>query len=63
MLWYHLEGGHITRGGAEVTTNSILVLLLMGGIGGWYYGRMCAEDRRSEFDMEKNWNARKDYRQ
>ncbi|MGH3767666.1 MAG: hypothetical protein ACRETH_12865 [Steroidobacteraceae bacterium] len=45
-----------------MTTNVILVLLAMGGVGGWYYGRMCAEDRRSEHDQEKNWNARKEYR-
>lgn len=45
-----------------MTTNAILVLLLMGGAGGWYFGRSWAEDTRAKYDMKKTWNARQNYR-
>lgn len=45
-----------------MTTNVILVLLLLGGVGGWYFGRSWAEDARAEYDMEKLWKARQNYR-
>jgi hypothetical protein len=36
--------------------------LLLGSIGGFYYGRMWSEDVRAEHAMAKNWAERKDYR-
>lgn len=45
-----------------MTTNVLLVLLLLGGLGGWYFGRSWAEDARAEYDMEKLWKARQNYR-
>jgi hypothetical protein len=55
-------GGHITQGGGKVTTNTILILLALGGVGGWFFGRSWAEDARAEYDMKKLWNARQNYR-
>lgn len=59
---YPLEGGHITRGGAKVTTETVLTMLVLGGFGGWYVGRWRAENARARFDRRKTWNARKNYR-
>jgi hypothetical protein len=56
------RGGHVTLGGVEVTTEVIVVLLLLGSIGGFYYGRMWSEDVRAERAMAKTWAERKDYR-
>ncbi|HET9258401.1 MAG TPA: hypothetical protein VFO16_24830 [Pseudonocardiaceae bacterium] len=45
-----------------MTTQVIVVILLLGGVGGWYYGRMWSEDVRAEKAMRKTWEERKDYR-
>jgi hypothetical protein len=45
-----------------MTTNTILVLLALGGAGGWFFGRSWAEDRRAEYDMKRLWNQRQNYR-
>ena len=57
-----LEGGHITLGAVEVTTGVIVLILLLGSIGGFYFGRMWSEDVRAEHSMAKTWRERKDYR-
>lgn len=59
---YPLEGGHITRGGVEVTTDTVLAMLVLGGFGGWFVGRWRAENARARFDQRKTWNGRKNYR-
>lgn len=48
--------------GVEVTTETILVILALGGAGGWYLGRSWAEDNRAEYDMERIWKQRQNYR-
>ena len=48
--------------GVVVTAQVILVLLALGGVGGWYLGRSWAEDARAEYDMQKIWKARHNYR-
>ncbi len=41
----------------------ILVWILLGAVGGFYAGRMWAENTRASHDMKRAWNARQDYRQ
>lgn len=62
MLSIHSEGGHITRKGGFVTTNTVLGTLLLGGAGGWFVGRWWAEEARARYDQNRIWNARKNYR-
>jgi hypothetical protein len=57
------RGGHITQEGVQVTTTALLILLFLGGVGGFYVGRWWAEDTRAEFDMDRIWERRRNYRQ
>jgi hypothetical protein len=62
VLIYPLEEGHFAQRGVAVTTETVLTILVLGGVGGWFVGRSWAEDARSRFEQKKNWNARQDYR-
>ncbi|MEU6698821.1 hypothetical protein [Pseudonocardia sp. NPDC046786] len=48
-------------GGATMDIATIL-LLLLGGVGGFFVGRWSAETRRAHFDRNAVWNNRKRYR-
>jgi hypothetical protein len=45
-----------------VTTDTIWVLLALGGVGGVVVGRWWAENARARFDQQRVWSARKNYR-
>ncbi|MBV9013339.1 MAG: hypothetical protein JO272_15080 [Pseudonocardiales bacterium] len=48
---------------AWVVNNQVaLVLLVMAGFAGMYFGRWRAENRRARRDMKNVWNRRKGYR-
>ena len=40
-----------------------IVLLGLGGVGGFFVGRRSAEGRRARHDMRNVWNGRSRYRQ
>lgn len=40
----------------------ILVWILIGAVGGFYLGRMWAEDARATHDMKRIWDSRRSYR-
>lgn len=45
-----------------MTTETVLTILVLGGAGGWFFGRWWAEDARAEDDMERIWRMRHNYR-
>ncbi|MGH3719989.1 MAG: hypothetical protein ACRDRI_14345 [Pseudonocardiaceae bacterium] len=45
-----------------MTTDMVLGMLMLVGVGGWYVGRWRAENRRAHFDEHRIWHARKNYR-
>lgn len=41
---------------------STIILLLLGGVGGYFVGRWTTETRRAMFDRGNVWDNRKRYR-
>ncbi len=45
-----------------MTTEALLTILALGGVGGWFVGRWWAEDTRAQYDQRLIWERRHNYR-
>jgi hypothetical protein len=43
-------------------TTAMWLILAVGVFAGWFIGRWWAEVKRANYDMDKTWQARRNYR-